>query len=286
MIFDDRLCELGEGAFWHPGRHQLFWFDILNQRMMSRGEHGAYAWRFSEMVSAAGWIGPDELLVASESSLARFSLLTGERTHLCDLDAGNPGTRSNDGKADRHGGFWIGTMSKKGGDGPGEGGIWRWYRGELRKLFPGITIPNSICFSIDGRTAYFSDTVTHLVHRVALDTSGWPKGNPEVFLDLTEEGLFPDGATVDAAGTVWIAQWGAGRVAAYAPDGRFIRAVKVGGAHSSCPAFGGAQLSILYVTSALEGMSEADRLAHPDAGKTFALPAVGRGVPEPQVILP
>ena len=40
--------------------------------------------------------------------------------------------------------------------------------------------------------------------RVALDAEGWPKGSPETFLDLTAEGLNPDGAVVDAEGNVLV----------------------------------------------------------------------------------
>ncbi len=114
------------------------------------------------------------LLIASESSLFRFNLVTGEQWTLAALEAEKPDTRSNDGRADPQGGFWIGTMGKKAE--PGMGAIWRFYRGELRKLFPGISIPNSICFTPDGRTAHFSDSAQRKVMRVALDAEGWPVG--------------------------------------------------------------------------------------------------------------
>jgi sugar lactone lactonase YvrE len=283
MIFDARPCDLGEGPLWHPTRGQLFWFDILNKRLMTRTDAGPEHWQFDEMVSAAGWTGPDSLLIASESRLFSLDLVTGAQTTLAMIEAENPLTRSNDGRADRQGGFWIGTMGKRGGDDPGKGAIYRWYRGELRRLYPGITIPNAICFAPDGRTAHFADTVTGKVMRVALDSDGWPKGTPEVFLDLTAEGLHPDGAVIDAAGTLWLAQWGSARVAAYAMDGTFLRAVGFDAPHTSCPAIGSD--GTLYCTTALQGMDASARAAHPNAGKTFAAPAIAQGIPEPQVIL-
>lgn len=278
MIFDTRPCELGEGPLWHPIRKDLFWFDILNRTLHSKSQ----SWTFPEFVSAAGWISRDELLIASETGLLRLDLATGARDML--VHTGTPATRSNDGRADRQGGFWFGTMGKRAE--PGLGAIWRWHRGELRRLFAGLAIPNAICFTPDGRAAHFTDTVTGQVMKVALDAEGWPSGAPEVWLDLKPEGLNPDGAVIDAEGLFWNAQWGAGRVAAYAPDGRFLRAVEVPGApQTSCPAFGGPDFTMLHVTTALEHMDAAARAKHPASGQVFAFEGVAKGIPEPQVLI-
>jgi sugar lactone lactonase YvrE len=280
MIHDPRACELGEGPLWHPVREQLFWFDIVNRTLHSQTASEAVSWSFPEMVSAAGWISRDKLLIASETGLSRFHLETGDQVQI--VAAGSPSTRSNDGRADRSGGFWFSTMGKRAEK--GAGAIWRWYRGELRALFTGITIPNSICFTPDGLAAHFCDTVTGQIMKVALDADGWPKAKPDVWLDLTREGLDPDGSVIDAEGRLWNAQWGAGRVAAYAADGSFLSAVTVPDApQTSCPAFGGPDLSTLYVTTAFQGMDPAARAAFPASGQVFAFKGVARGLPEPQV---
>jgi sugar lactone lactonase YvrE len=282
-VFDDRRCELGEGPLWHPGRNQLFWFDILGKRLLTRTDGGTQDWAFPELVSAAGWVDDRSLLIASESALFRFDLDSGARSDLCALEADRPDTRSNDGRADPQGGFWIGTMGKRAE--PGAGAVYRWFRGELRRLFSGISIPNSICFTPDGRTAHFSDSARRQVMRVALDGDGWPVGTPEVFLDLTGGAAEPDGAVVDASGLFWLAEWNGSGVSAFAPDGSHVRHVPVAAAQSSCPAFGGADLSTLFVTSALQGLDAAARLAEPQGGMTFAIPGVAKGQSEHRVIL-
>ncbi len=282
VIFDDRICALGEGPLWHPECEQLFWFDILGKRLLTRDATGPREWAFDDMVSAAGWISRTELLIASERALFRFDLGTGNRTDLCAVEADVAGTRSNDGRADPQGGFWIGTMSKKGDAEPGRGSFWRYYKGALRRLYPNITITNSCCFSPDGRTAHFSDTSTGRVMRVALDADGWPKGEPGIYLDLAGEGLNPDGAVIDADGLMWLAQWGSSRVAAYAPDGTLVRTVGFDAPQTSCPAFGGVDGMTLYCTTAQMGM---DGSAHPNAGKTFAAAGIARGQREHKVIL-
>ncbi len=283
MIFDDRTCTLGEGPLWHPLRQHLIWFDITGKRMLARTDAGPMEWAMNEMVSAAGWVSVDELLIASETGLYRFNLGTGAKTLVAPLEADLPDNRSNDGRADPQGGFWIGTLGKAHGGGHApKGAIYRFYKGELRKLFAPIAISNAISFAPDGRSACFADTLTGQVMRVALDAEGWPKGNPEVYLDLRAQGLNPDGAVIDTAGVMWLAQWGASRVAAYAPDGQFLRAVSFDGPHTSCPAFGG---DTLYCTTALQGMDAAARAAHPDAGKTFMACGIAAGQKEHQVIL-
>lgn len=284
MIFDTRPCELGEGPLWHPERRQLYWFDITRRRLLTREGDAPRQFDFPEMVSAIGWAGGDAAVVAAESGLLRVSLTDGSFRPLAQVQAG-AGTRSNDGRADRQGGFWWSTMGKRGGEDAGKGAIWRYYRGEVRRLVGDLSIPNAICFSADGRLAHYADTVQHKVWRLRLDAEGWPEGAAEVFLDLAEEGLNPDGATICAEGLFWNAQWGAGRVAAYTPEGAFARAVHVAAPHASCPAFGGEGLATLYVTTAQEGMEAAALAAHPHAGRVFAVPGVGRGLPEPRVVL-
>lgn len=271
-------CTLGEGAFWHPLRKTFFWFDILGKRLYEMTADGQRDWAFDECHSAAGWISESALLVAGETGLYRMDLDSGTRARVVALEADDPTTRSNDGRADPQGGFWIGTMGF--GLESGKGAIYRYHRGHLHKLFDRISIPNAICFAPDGQSACFTDTEAGVIQRVALDAEGWPKAKPVPFIDLRAEGLNPDGAVIDAQGRLWNAQWGASRVAVYDTDGAFLQAYSFPASQISCPCLGGPDLSTLYATSAAEGLS--DEAA---AGQTFCLPVAARGRPEPQVIL-
>ena len=278
-VFDDRICELGEGPLWHPVRQQLYWFDILGKRLLTRSGDTTNEWHFDEHCSAAGWVDRDTLLMASETGLWRFSLETGARELITPLEADNPVTRSNDGRADPWGGFWIGSMGKNAEKYAGS--ISRFYKGELRSLFTSITVSNAICFAPDRSCAYYTDTHSRRVMRQDLDANdGWPVGASTVFLDLREEGLNPDGAVIDAGGNMWVAQWGASRVAVYSPKGTFLKSVEINAKQASCPAFGGPDLTTLYVTSAAVSLD-----AEPNDGMTFVAQGVGTGLPEYQVIL-
>lgn len=282
-LFDATVCELGEGPLWHPLRQQLYWFDITGRTLYTQADDETKAVRFDTFVSAAGWIDANRLMIASARELFIHDLNTGANTHVCPLEADNPLTRSNDGRADPQGGFWIGTMGCNAE--PDAGAIYRWYRGELRRLFAPITISNAISFATDGRTAFFTDSALAKVMRVTLDAEGWPNAEPTVFLDLAPAGREPDGAVIDRDGLMWQAEWGSSRVAAYAPDGSLVRTVPVDAPHTTCPAFGGPDLTTLFCTSARQGLTASGRVAAPLSGMTFTATNVARGQQEHQVIL-
>lgn len=279
-VLDDHKCSLGEGPLWHPKTGDFFWFDIDKKLLLKRSGTSTAQIQFDRHVSAAGWLDEQNLLVADEFGLFQFNHLTKEETRIADIENDNPITRSNDGRADPFAGFWIGTMGKKAE--PESGAIYRYYRGEVRQLFDKISISNSICFSPDGEYAYFTDTVTKKIMRQTLDqTHGWPVGEAELFADLSGENLNPDGSIVDANGNLWNAQWGAGRVAQYAKDGSFLRAIEFPASQITCPAFGGENLDQLIVTSAKIGLGNKEELA----GCTFSVSLNVKGQNEHQVVL-
>ena len=283
-IFDSRVCELGEGPLWHPERATLFWFDILGKRLLSRAGDTTAEWRFDRHVSAAGWVDRDRLLVASETGLDLFDLSDGTETPVCVLERDDAHTRSNDGRADPFGGFWIGTMGK--GAEPGAGAIYRWYRGELRRLYGSITIPNAMCFTSDGRFGHFADTTERKVWRVALDPNhGWPLGAPEVYLDLGPVGRNPDGAVIDSTGMFWCAEWGSGAVRGYDPAGALRQEIPLPVPQPSCPAFGGAALDRLHITSATQDLTQQALVEAPLSGQVFQVAMPEPGQREHPVVL-
>jgi len=283
-VFDATCNELGEGPLWHPGRQEFFWFDIEKYILFRRAGDELQQWQFDEPVSAAGWIDDASLLIASASALSRFDIASGQMDKVVPLEADNPATRSNDGRADAQGGFWIGTMGL--GHETAAGAIYRYYRGEVRQLYSNITVPNAMCFSPQGDVAYFADSVRQQIMRQRLNPAdGWPEGEPEVFVDLTGEKFGPDGAVVDAGGNLWNARWGGYAVACYSATGELIQTLTLPTSLITCPAFGGVDLSSLYVTSALVDLSEEKRQQQPAAGQTFVFEGAGTGQAEHQVIL-
>ncbi|MCK0129288.1 SMP-30/gluconolactonase/LRE family protein [Erythrobacter sp. F6033] len=277
-VFDDRACGLGEGPLWHPDRQELFWVDIPNQKVMSSGVEGQREHRFDEMVSALALIDADTLLLATETGLHSLAIADWTTERLCDIEAGDPETRSNDGRADPWGGFWIGTMSKSAEE--GAGAVYRYYRGELHVLVPSITIPNGICFDHGAKLAYFTDSAAKKTWRIALDDDGWPAAEPELFLDFTEDGTTIDGAIIDQQGHILAAIFDGGAVFRISPDGKIVDRFETQTPRSTCPAFGGKNYTDMFVTTAAIGLAnvESDCIVH---GTTLRFAGCVIGVAEP-----
>lgn len=284
-VLSAERCHLGEGPTYDATTDTAWWFDILEGRLFEAhlGSGRISIHRLGRMASALARIDAQRQLIAAEDGLYIRAVGDGRMTLYCPLEADKPGNRSNDTRVHPSGTFWIGTMGREAER--GAGAIYALCRGEVSLLFPGITIPNAICFSPDGSLGYFTDTVKNELYRVALDPlTGLPRGAPEVLLRHRGIGGL-DGAVVDADGLIWNARWGGGCVDVYSPGGERLRCLQVPARQASCPAFVGPDFSRLLVTSAWQGMDEAARAADPEHGRTFLLEAKACGRPEPDVKL-
>jgi sugar lactone lactonase YvrE len=277
-IYDNRRCHLGEGALWHPQRNQLFWFDINKKKLLTIENSKKKEWKFGEYVSSAAWVDFSTLLIASETQLFTFGLSNSEIRHVAKLEENVMQTRSNDGRSDPWGGFWISTMDKNGESSIGS--IYRYYRGTVTKLFESLTIPNSICFSATDSLAYFSDTKKKIIYKQLLNhKTGWPVGNRSILADFSMSNLNPDGAVTDIEGNLWCAMWGSSEIICLSKSGEILKRLPLPVKQPSCPAFGGKNKDILYITSASMDLENESKYN----GKTFSINLDVKGVLETPV---
>jgi L-arabinonolactonase len=285
----DGKNELGECAIWCERTQSVYWTDIYAATLWrftpSDGVNGALRhWPLPErLCTFALTADSDRLLLGLASRLAWMSLSSGEVTPISRIEAHLPTTRLNDGRCDRQGRFIFSTMNEA----PDRAPIGSFYRlgADMRveRLpLPGVAIPNSICFSPDGTRMYHCDTPTNIISYSDYDPVTGALGRQYLFADLRGVASgSPDGSTVDSQGYVWNAQWGGARVARYAPDGSMEREIVLPVTQPSCPAFGGAALDRLYVTTAHEHLTPAMRRLQPLAGGLFAASQPGiKGLPE------
>jgi sugar lactone lactonase YvrE len=268
---------LGEGPCWSPREGRLYWFDIKGKRLAwhqpRTDENGAFD--LPMRASAAAPRAQGGLLMATERGLA-----------VCDPDAGTleivrpfampPGFRTNDGKIDLDGNFWWSTMDDDGGKQPGS--VFRTTpKLETERMLTGIHIPNTISVSPDGETLYMADSKlqTLFAHEIA-DLSKVRR-----FAHTAGEPGTPDGSAVDAHGFLWNAQWGGWRVVRYAPDGRIDMIVPMPVQQPTSCAFGGEDMTTLFVTSAWDGLSREARASQPVAGGLFAIETGVKGLALP-----
>lgn len=285
-LFVDSRDYLGEGPIWHPARNQLFWFDIVGQKLHNAcPESGLLnSWSFDEPVAAAGVIDENYLLIVGSTELIKFSIDNDTRETIMPFEADNAVTRANDSRVNPAGGFWLGTMGRKAE--PGVGSVYQYRQGILTKLMGGVSIPNATCFSADGTRAYWTDTPIGIIKTCKIDPeTGLPVSEWETHIDTNAHRGKPDGAVMDGEGYLWNARWGGGCVIRYAPDGSIDQTIELPVSNVTCPAFGGDDLKTLFITSARQGLSPEQLAEQPHAGSLFMVRADVAGLKETPVLL-
>ncbi len=277
---------LGEGILWCERAQALYWTDIQRATLWRHAPASGETrqWHLPERLTSFALCETDGwLLLALASRLAFFHLADGALHTVCEIEPELP-TRCNDGACDRQGRFVFGTLHEPadGGTKRPLGSFWRLNTNLSLERLPleNVAISNSLAFSPDGATLYYCDSATRTIRCCPY---GDTLGSSRLFADLRgEERGEPDGACVDAEGGLWSAQWGAGRVVRYAPDGHLSHTLPVPATQPTRPAFGGAQLDTLYLTSARDGLDAATLAREPDAGALFAAQVGTHGLPEPR----
>jgi sugar lactone lactonase YvrE len=284
-LFVDSRSKHGEGALWHPDRQSLFWVDIYGKLVLEADLDGTIVNRFSfdNNPTALGIVDHDTLAVAQSGSLLKLDLKTGTKTLLAKIEGDKPGNRSNDGRVDPSGGFWIGTMGRKAER--GVGAVYQYRAGRLVTVLANQSIPNSICFSPDGQTVYYTDAGAKIVQAALNPETGLPEGTWSDFAMSPEGKGAADGSVVDSEGYLWSARWQGSRVIRFAPDGSIDREVEVPVSRVSCPAFGGPDLKTLFLTTSQEGITADEAAAQPHAGSVFKIEVDVPGQPEHRVKL-
>ena len=274
---------LGEGAVWCPRDELLWWIDISSPSL----------WRFAPRSGAVDhWPLPKPpgcfalredggFLIAFRNGFATLAEL-GDELRWLDLPGLKLGDeRFNDGKVDRAGRLWTGTLDRK-----LAAAIGQLYRVEpgfrVTAMDRGFTISNGIGWSPDDRTLYFTDTPSRRIYSYDFDAATGEVANRRVFVAVDSGHGGPDGMTVDAEGFVWSAQFDRWAVHRYTPDGRLDRAIRMPVQRPTTCMFGGPDFATLYVTSARMDLAGDLLAAQPHAGGVFALDVGVRGLPEPR----
>lgn len=277
----DCHCLLGESPSWSTAEQALYWVDIRGSRLhrFEPASGDLREWRLPWLASAVAPATRGRLALATSIGVGVFDPADGSFEVLAELDRDRPGNRPNEGKCDRHGRFWVGTM-----DDTEEVAAGRLYRidpdGGKHCLVEGVGISNTLAWSPDDRTLYFADTMAGTIYAYDHDPITGDIANRRRFADTHDATGGPDGSCIDAEGYLWNCQWDGARVARYAPDGRLDRVVEMPVPRPTSCCFGGPGLDTLYVTSARIGLDDEARIRAPDSGALFAFRPGVRGIAE------
>jgi len=247
----------------------LFWVDILGKTVHKQDLAGnAEHWSIPFHPSAIGMLDENTSHIACEQGIMELELATGITRLICPIESDNELTRANDGAVDPAGRFWLGTMAWEGT--PAIGSIYSYREDEgLRRHFGDWGIPNTFCWSNDAAYMYLGDSAESQVYRYDFNARSGELSNKIVFIDDRNSGQVPDGSTVDGDGFVWNAKWDGGKISRYSPDARRVLDAQLPVPRPTSITLGGADRSMLFVTSARDGLSTESLKKHPNAGCVF-----------------
>jgi sugar lactone lactonase YvrE len=274
-------ADLGEGPSWDADARLLIWVDLT----------GGFVHRFDPAtgrddaldvgrpVGAAVPTTSDHLAIAASDGFSLVDPATGRVELVAEVEAGVPETIMNDGKCDAAGRFWAGTKDDEGRR--ALGALYRLDRDHrLVRVLTGVTISNGLGWSSDQRTMYYIDSPTRRIDAFDFDAESGSVSNRRPLVELPQNWGLPDGMTVDEEGLLWVAFWDGAAVRRFTADGRLVTTVGFPVSRVTSCAFGGDDLSELYVTSAKNGLSDAQLEEQPLAGGLFGLSPGVRGLPQ------
>jgi len=277
---------LGEGVVWNERTESIWWTDIEGRKLFSYFLPTSILETYDlpqRLGSFAMIEGSSSLLAAFETGLAIYNPKTKSIEWLEHIYAYGSGLRLNDGRVDRQGSFWFGGMVEEDAEHGAistSANLFKYSSDKgLSVQETGIKISNSLCWSPDGKVMYFADSPKNEIYTYDISSETGEIQNKKVFA-TTSKGVHPDGSCVDSDGYLWNAQWGAGQVVRYAPDGQIDNVIEVPSSQPTCVSFGGPEMNCLFVTSARLDLTSDEKQKYPQSGDLFIYQTSVRGLKE------
>ena len=260
LVYDGNL-EVGENPLWDFKNERLLFLDIRGKCVYVKNKDNAEFFEISlpQQIGCAAFCENGDLLFGMEDGVYRMNARgTLVKAHQ---DVKIKGRRFNDGKVGPDGAFYLGTT-----DNNGEGAFYKLKNGRLEELFDKCACSNGIEFTSDSKHMYYIDSLRHMVEIFDFDASCGALSNRRKFVDIPNEWGLPDGMTLDENGNLWVALWDGHRIIQIDKDrGVVINEISVPCPKASSCAFGGDDLSELYITTA----AMTDTSEYPKAGQVF-----------------
>jgi sugar lactone lactonase YvrE len=283
LVLDARAA-LGECPRWSAREGVLYFVDIagqtLNRFEPATGE--VCTRRFDEPAGCFALRHGGGLVLALRHEFALLDHFDAPlRPFGPAVEAGRAEMRFNDGRADPAGRFWAGTVNLS--KAQADAGLFRLSpAGEVVRMTDGALTSNGLAFSPDARTLYWADTPRHVIYAFDFDLEAGTIANRRVFHQFPFGQGRPDGASVDEAGCYWSALYDGGRVVRLSPEGEIVQEVAIPARLTTMVALGGPDGRTAYVTTARQGLAEAELAKTPHAGGVFAFEVEIPGLPEPE----
>jgi len=274
---------VGECPVWVPEEKALYFTDIAGTTINAFYPDSALhrQWQMPEKLCCFALREQGGFVAAMSSGFAFLDIEKGIVDYISKVEEERPDNRLNDGRCDRQGRFWAGTMHE-----PRtrfDGVLYRLDTDLNCKVMAGdVMVSNGLAFSPDSKTMYWSDSRNSKIFAFAFDAVTGDISNRRLFFETTPEQGRPDGATVDAEGYYWSACFLGSRVLRIAPDGSLDREILMPVKNITMVCFGGEDLDTLYITTGNEGLSEEELWESPLAGSIFVTKPGVKGLLDPK----
>jgi len=270
--------QLGEGPLWHAREKALYWVDIegecFHRLFPDTGKQDTF--HTGQPIGCLAFRASGGLVLALRDGLGLWDFESQTFQLAANPEEGRQNARFNDGRVDRKGRFWAGTMGED-----AESSLYRFDPdGSIQVMETGITISNGIGWSPDDQTMYYTDSPLRVIYAYDFNSESGSIMNRCRFVQVSEREGFPDGLCVDSEGFIWSAHWDGWRITRYDPEGKVERVIPLPVRRPTSCAFGGPGLNQLYITSARTGLSEADRSAQHLAGNLLLIQTDAAGQQE------
>lgn len=274
---------LGEGPIWNPDEAVLYWCDNLKPSIQRYDPTSGKVdvWDMPEEVGSIVFRAKGGIVAGMRHGFAFLDLATGGIERIVDPEP-HTNNRLNDGKCDRAGRYWCGSINPELKQ--PTGGLYRLDPDlSCHSMQQGVIASNGIAFSPDDRTMYFADSRADTVWAYDFNIATGALSNRRVFIDTHGIPARVDGATVDSEGYYWCAHIHDWSISRYSPKGDMVSTIRLPVRHPTMCTFGGDNLDVLFVTSTRKFLEPGEAESQPLAGGLFVIRDVGvHGLPEPK----
>ncbi|MDQ0257106.1 sugar lactone lactonase YvrE [Evansella vedderi] len=284
----------GEGPFWDHDNQCLYRVDITNKRIISVNliTEEEKTFEFPEPVTSMVKYSKDELIITMKDGLYLFHTKDETLEAFVKPEGLNEKLLLNDAKCDPEGRLWVGSVNDD----------FKLYKEHIISEFIGgnatlykvdtnldvqpmkdkVTVSNGMDWDRERNFYYYVDSATEGISRFDYDPKTGKLSNEEVVYKFNELDGFPDGMTIDQEGMLWVALFKSGQVAKKNPSNgiiakinpfekKWVDSITVPTTHVTSCAFGGEDLSTLFISTAIDLLPEEERKKQPLAGRLFAV---------------
>ena len=269
-LFVKSSCLLGEGILWDSRENCIFWVDVLKKQVhrMNLSDHKVEVYKFNQYVSKIMIAKGGGFILGMKGMLASWMGAVSEVKPIVLVEDSITMNRTNDGAIDPFGNIWIGTMSMDAK--PNAGKLYCYKDGRLKVVLDQVSIPNGLVWTDNDQYVYFVDSYTKKIKRYQYINDRCELTNSKVIVEIPADLGLPDGMCLGPDGNLWVAHWGGYGVYCWDINtGKLLKKVSVDAPHITSCTFGGKAGNDLFITTARDGLSNAQLKLYPNSGSVF-----------------